>query len=187
MKSNEDKEKEFNKRSDNEAIIHNAANSDYKYGFVTDIDMHIIPKGLNEDVVRYISQMKGEPEWMLNFRLEAFQYWLTLTPPTWAHLNIPEIDFQDISYFAAPKQKEGPKSLDEVDPEVRKTFDKLGISLEEQMRLSGIAVDAVMDSVSVKTTYKEKLAELGVIFCSISEAIKDYPDLVKKYLGSVVN
>jgi Fe-S cluster assembly protein SufB len=187
MKSNEDKEKETNKRSDNEAIIHNAANSDYKYGFVTDIDMHIIPKGLNEDVVRYISQMKGEPEWMLNFRLEAFQYWLTLTPPTWAHLNIPEIDFQDISYFAAPKQKEGPKSLDEVDPEVRKTFDKLGISLEEQMRLSGIAVDAVMDSVSVKTTYKEKLAELGVIFCSISEAIKDYPDLVKKYLGSVVN
>ena len=187
MKSNEDKEKEFNKRSDNEAIIHNAANSDYKYGFVTDIDMHIIPKGLNEDVVRYISQMKGEPEWMLNFRLEAFQYWLTLTPPTWSHLNIPEIDFQDISYFAAPKQKEGPKSLDEVDPEVRKTFDKLGISLEEQMRLSGIAVDAVMDSVSVKTTYKEKLAELGVIFCSISEAIKDYPDLVKKYLGSVVN
>ncbi len=187
MKSNEDKEKEFNKRSDNEAIIHNAANSDYKYGFVTDIDMHIIPKGLNEDVVRYISQMKGEPEWMLNFRLEAFQYWLTLTPPTWAHLNIPEIDFLDISYFAAPKQKEGPKSLDEVDPEVRKTFDKLGISLEEQMRLSGIAVDAVMDSVSVKTTYKEKLAELGVIFCSISEAIKDYPDLVKKYLGSVVN
>ena len=187
MKSNEDKEKEFNKRSDNEAIIHNAANSDYKYGFVTDIDMHIIPKGLNEDVVRYISQMKGEPEWMLNFRLEAFQYWLTLTPPTWAHLNIPEIDFQDISYFAAPKQKEGPKSLDEVDPEVRKTFDKLGISLEEQMRHSRIAVDAVMDSVSVKTTYKEKLAELGVIFCSISEAIKDYPDLVKKYLGSVVN
>ena len=187
MKSNEDKEKETNKRSDNESIIHNAANSDYKYGFVTDIDMHIIPKGLNEDVVRYISQMKGEPEWMLNFRLEAFQYWLTLTPPTWAHLNIPEIDFQDISYFAAPKQKEGPKSLDEVDPEVRKTFDKLGISLEEQMRLSGIAVDAVMDSVSVKTTYKEKLAELGVIFCSISEAIKDYPDLVKKYLGSVVN
>ena len=185
MKSNENKE--INKHSENETIIHNVANSDYKYGFVTDIDMHIIPKGLNEDVVRYISQMKGEPEWMLNFRLEAFHYWLTLTPPTWAHLDIPEIDFQDISYFAAPKPKEGPKSLNEVDPEVRKTFDKLGISLEEQMRLSGIAVDAVMDSVSVKTTYKEKLAELGVIFCSISEAIKDYPDLVKKYLGSVVN
>ena len=187
MKSNEDKEKEFNKRSDNEAIIHNAANSDYKYGFVTDIDMHIIPKGLNEDVIRYISNTKNEPEWMLEFRLEAYRYWLTLDTPKWAHLNIPEIDFQDISYFAAPVQKKGPKSLDEVDPEVRKTFDKLGISLEEQMRLSGIAVDAVMDSVSVKTTYKERLAELGVIFCSISEAIKDYPDLVKKYLGSVVN
>ena len=187
MKSNEDKEQNKKQRSENEEIIHNAANSDYKYGFVTDIDMHIIPKGLNEDVVRYISQVKNEPEWMLEFRLEAYRYWLTLTAPTWAHLDIPEIDYQDISYFAAPKQKEGSKSLDEVDPEVRKTFDKLGISLEEQMRLSGIAVDAVMDSVSVKTTYKEKLAELGVIFCSISEAIKDYPDLVKKYLGSVVN
>ena len=187
MKSNENTNKEINKRNENEEIIHNAANSDYKYGFVTDIDMHIIPKGLDENVVRYISQVKGEPEWMLTFRLEAFRYWLTLEVPSWAHLDIPEIDFQDISYFAAPKTKEGPKSLDEVDPEVRKTFDKLGISLEEQMRLSGIAVDAVMDSVSVKTTYKEKLAELGVIFCSISEAIKDYPDLVKKYLGSVVN
>ena len=187
MKSNEDTNTNNKQRSENEEIIHNAANSDYKYGFVTDIDMHIIPKGLNEDVVRYISKVKNEPEWMLEFRLEAYRYWLTLTAPTWAHLDIPEIDYQDISYFAAPKQKEGPKSLDEVDPEVRKTFDKLGISLEEQMRLSGIAVDAVMDSVSVKTTYKERLAELGVIFCSISEAIKDYPDLVKKYLGSVVS
>ena len=186
MKSNEDKEIN-NKKKENEEIIQNAANSDYKYGFVTDIDMHIFPKGLNEDVIRYISNTKNEPEWMLEFRLEAYRYWLTLDTPKWAHLNIPEIDFQDISYFAAPVQKEGPKSLDEVDPEVRKTFDKLGISLEEQMRLSGIAVDAVMDSVSVKTTYKERLAELGVIFCSISEAIKDYPDLVKKYLGSVVN
>ena len=185
MKSNEDKE--IDKKRENEEIIQNAANSDYKYGFTTDIDMHVIPKGLNEDVVRYISKVKNEPEWMLEFRLEAFRYWLTLEMPTWAHLDIPEIDYQDISYYAAPKQKEGPKSLDEVDPEVRKTFDKLGISLEEQMRLSGIAVDAVMDSVSVKTTYKEKLAELGVIFCSISEAIKDYPDLVKKYLGSVVS
>lgn len=187
MKSNENNNKEINKKTENEEIIHNVANSDYKYGFVTDIDMHIIPKGLNEDVIRYISKTKNEPEWMLEFRLEAYRYWLTLDTPKWAHLNIPEIDFQDISYFAAPVQKEGPKSLDEVDPEVRKTFDKLGISLEEQMRLSGIAVDAVMDSVSVKTTYKERLAELGVIFCSISEAIKDYPDLVKKYLGSVVN
>ena len=185
MKSSENTDK--NRKKENEEIIQNAANSDYKYGFVTDIDMHIIPKGLNEDVIRYISKTKNEPEWMLEFRLNAYKYWLTLETPTWAHLDIPEIDFQDISYFAAPKQKEGPKSLDEVDPEVRKTFDKLGISLEEQMRLSGIAVDAVMDSVSVKTTYKEKLAELGVIFCSMSEAIKDYPDLVKKYLGSVVN
>lgn len=185
MKSSENTDK--NRKKENEEIIQNAANSDYKYGFVTDIDMHIIPKGLNEDVIRYISKTKNEPEWMLEFRLNAYKYWLTLETPTWAHLDIPEIDFQDISYFAAPKQKEGPKSLDEVDPEVRKTFDKLGISLEEQMRLSGIAVDAVMDSVSVKTTYKEKLAELGVIFCSMSEAIKDYPDLVKKHLGSVVN
>lgn len=185
MKSSENTDK--NRKKENEEIIQNAANSDYKYGFVTDIDMHIIPKGLNEDVIRYISKTKNEPEWMLEFRLNAYKYWLTLETPTWAHLDIPEIDFQDISYFAAPKQKEGPKTLDEVDPEVRKTFDKLGISLEEQMRLSGIAVDAVMDSVSVKTTYKEKLAELGVIFCSMSEAIKDYPDLVKKYLGSVVN
>ncbi len=185
MKSN--KNKEQNKKTDNKEFIQNAANSDYKYGFVSDIDMHVIPKGLNEDVIRYISSVKNEPEWMLKFRLEAYHYWLTLKTPTWAHLDIPEINYQDISYFAAPKTTDGPKSLDEIDPEVRKTFDKLGISLEEQMRLSGIAVDAVMDSVSVKTTYKERLAELGVIFCSISEAIKDYPDLVKKYLGSVVN
>ena len=181
------KDKEQNKKTGNKEFIQNVANSDYKYGFVSDIDMHVIPKGLNEDVIRYISSVKNEPEWMLKFRLEAYHYWLTLKAPTWAHLDIPEINYQDISYFAAPKTTDGPKSLDEIDPEVRKTFDKLGISLEEQMRLSGIAVDAVMDSVSVKTTYKERLAELGVIFCSISEAIKDYPDLVKKYLGSVVN
>ena len=170
----------------NEDIIKSATTGDYKYGFVTDIDTHVIPKGLNEDVVRYISQVKGEPEWLLDFRLKAYRHWLTMKMPRWAHLDIPEIDFQAISYYAAPKQKEGPKNLDEVDPELRKTFDKLGISLEEQMRLSGIAVDAVMDSVSVKTTYKERLAELGVIFCSISEAVRDYPDLVRKYLGSVV-
>ena len=170
----------------NEDIIKSATTGDYKYGFVTDIDTHVIPKGLNEDVVRYISQVKGEPEWLLDFRLKAYRHWLTMKMPRWAHLDIPEIDYQAISYYAAPKQKEGPKNLDEVDPELRKTFDKLGISLEEQMRLSGIAVDAVMDSVSVKTTYKERLAELGVIFCSISEAVRDYPDLVRKYLGSVV-
>lgn len=174
-------------KNKNEEILKKAADGDYKYGFVTDIDTHIIPKGLNEDVVRYISKEKGEPEWLLEFRLKAYRHWLTLKMPTWAHLDIPEIDYQAISYYAAPKKKDGAKSIKDIDPELRKTFDKLGISLEEQMRLSGIAVDAVMDSVSVKTTYKEKLAELGVIFCSISEAVRDYPDLVKKYLGTVVS
>lgn len=168
-------------------IIKDAAEGDYKYGFVTDIDTHIIPVGLNEDVVRYISTVKGEPEWLLEFRLKAFRHWQTLEMPNWAHLQIPEIDYQAISYYAAPKAKPSLNSMDEVDPELRKTFDKLGIPLEEQMALSGVAVDAVMDSVSVKTTYRDKLAELGVIFCSISEAVKDYPDLVKKYLGSVVS
>ena len=170
-----------------EQLIKDVTAGEYKYGFVTDIDTHVIPVGLNEDVVRYISEVKGEPEWLLEFRLKAYRHWLTLEMPRWAHLDIPEIDYQAISYYAAPKTKPAPKSMDEVDPELRKTFDKLGISLEEQMRLSGIAVDAVMDSVSVKTTYRDKLAELGVIFCSISEAVKDYPDLVKKYLGSVVS
>lgn len=168
-------------------VIQDVTTGDYKYGFTTDIDTEILPKGLNEDVVRFISQKKGEPEWLLEFRLKAFRHWLTLTPPTWAHLDIPEIDFQAISYYAAPKAKTGPKSLDEVDPELLDTFNKLGIPLEEQKQLSGMAVDAVMDSVSVKTTHREKLAELGVIFCSISEAVKDYPDLVKKYLGKVVS
>ena len=142
---------------------------------------------MNEDIIRHISEKKKEPEWLLEFRLKAYAYWKTLEMPHWAHLNIPDIDYQAISYYAAPKTKETPKSLDEVDPELRKTFDKLGISLEEQMKLSGIAVDAVMDSVSVRTTFREKLAELGVIFCSFSEAVKDYPDLVKRYLGSVVS
>lgn len=178
------KEKEI--KTDSE-IIKDAAEGDYKYGFVTDIDTHIIPVGLNEDVVRYISTVKGEPEWLLEFRLKAFHHWQTMEMPNWAHLQIPEIDYQAISYYAAPKAKPSLNSMDEVDPELRKTFDKLGIPLEEQMALSGVAVDAVMDSVSVKTTYRDKLAELGVIFCSISEAVKDYPDLVKKYLGSVVS
>lgn len=178
------KEKEI--KTDSE-IIKDAAEGDYKYGFVTDIDTHIIPVGLNEDVVRYISTVKGEPEWLLEFRLKAFRHWQTMEMPNWAHLQIPEIDYQAISYYAAPKAKPSLNSMDEVDPELRKTFDKLGIPLEEQMALSGVAVDAVMDSVSVKTTYRDKLAELGVIFCSISEAVKDYPDLVKKYLGSVVS
>lgn len=169
------------------SVIDDVTNNEYKYGFVTDIETDVIERGLNEDVVRHISERKGEPEWLLEFRLQAYRYWETLKMPTWAHLNIPEIDYQAISYYAEPKTKKGPESLDEVDPELLKTFDKLGISLEEQMRLSGIAVDAVMDSVSVKTTFREKLAELGVIFCSISEAVKDYPDLVRKYLGSVVS
>ena len=184
---NDDNNKNKKKEQSDEELLKNVTGSEYKYGFVSDIDTHVIPVGLNEDVVRYISKVKGEPEWLLDFRLKAFCHWKTMTMPRWAHLDIPEIDFQAISYYAAPKVKDAPKSMDEVDPELRRTFDKLGISLEEQMRLSGMAVDAVMDSVSVKTTYRDKLAELGVIFCSISEAVKDYPDLVKKYLGSVVS
>ena len=171
----------------NEDIIRNATDGEYKYGFVSDIDTDILPPGLNEDTVRYISRKKGEPEWLLEFRLKAFEYWKTLEMPRWAHLDIPEIDFQAISYYAEPRKKEGPKSLDDVDPQLLDTFNRLGIPLEEQKQLSGMAVDAVMDSVSVKTTHREKLAKLGIIFCSISEAVKDYPDLVKKYLGSVVS
>ena len=178
--------KETEKPEKGNQIIEEAAQAEYKYGFVTDIETEVFPKGLDEDVVRRISALKGEPEWLLEFRLKAYRHWLTLKAPTWGHVHVPEIDYQAISYYAAPRQKkqgEGPK---EIDPELKKTFDKLGIPLEEQMRLSGMAVDAVMDSVSVKTTYRERLAELGVIFCSISEAVKDYPDLVRKYLGKVV-
>ena len=160
--------------------------NEYKYGFTTDIETETIPRGLNEDVVRLISQKKGEPEWLTAYRLKAYNHWLTMTMPTWAHLDIPEIDYQDIIYYAAPRTKPKLNSMDEVDPELRRTFDKLGIPLEEQMALSGVAVDAVMDSVSVKTTFKEVLAEKGLIFCSISEAVRDYPELVRKYLGSVV-
>ena len=189
--ADKNKEKEDNKKNaspeSNEELIENVTSGEYKYGFVTDIDTDIIPQGLSEDVVRLISQKKEEPEWLLEFRLKAFRHWLTLEVPTWAHLDIPEIDFQGISYYAAPKKKEGPKSLDEVDPELLDTFNKLGIPLEEQKILSGMAVDAVMDSVSVKTTHKEKLAELGIVFCSFSEAVRDYPDLVKRYLGTVVS
>ena len=166
-------------------IIDEIASGEYKYGFSTDIETETIPVGLSEEVVRWISAKKEEPEWLLEFRLKAFAYWKTLSVPTWAHLDIPEIDFQSISYYAAPR-KNAPQSLDEVDPELLKTFDKLGIPLEEQKRLSGMAVDAVMDSTSIKTTYKDELAKLGVIFCSISEAVKEHPELVKKYLGSVV-
>lgn len=167
-------------------VLDEATNSEYKYGFTSDIDTEIVPPGLDEDVIRRISAIKQEPEWLLEFRLKAFRYWQTLTPPTWAHLDIPPIDFQAISYYAAPKQKALKKSMDEVDPELVKTFNKLGISLEEQKRLAGVAVDAVMDSVSVKTTHRKALAELGVIFSSFSEAVREYPDLVRKYLGTVV-
>lgn len=166
--------------------IGDVTGSDYKYGFTTDIETEVIPTGLSEDVIRLISAKKGEPEWLLDFRLKAYRHWLTLTPPHWAHLDIPEIDFQAISYYAAPVTKKKPGSLDEVDPTLLDTFNRLGIPLEEQKVLSGVAVDAVMDSVSVKTTGRDKLAEMGIIFCSISEAVRDYPELVRKYLGKVV-
>lgn len=172
---------------ENNNILDEVTGSEYKYGFVTDIETETIGRGLSEDTVRLISAKKEEPEWLLEFRLNAYRHWLSMKEPDWAHLNIPPIDYQDIIYYAAPKKKKGPKSLDEVDPELLKTFDKLGIPLEEQKILSGMAVDAVMDSVSVKTTFKEKLAEKGIIFCSFSEAVKDFPDLVKKYLGTVVS
>ncbi len=160
----------------------------YKYGWETDIESDRAPKGLSEDIVRFISAKKEEPEWMLEWRLKAYRYWLDLEvkEPTWAKLNYPPIDYQDAYYYAAPKLEDAPKSLDEVDPKLRETYDKLGIPLREQEMLAGVAVDAVFDSVSVATTYKKKLNDLGVIFCSISEAIKDHPDLIKKYLGSVV-
>ena len=173
---------------DSNKVLDDVTNGDYKYGFVTEIDTDVIHRGLDEETVRIISAKKHEPEWLLEFRLRAYRHWLTLEMPDWALLKIPPINYQDIIYYAAPgAKKDGPKSLDEVDPELLKTFDKLGIPLEEQKVLSGMAVDAVMDSVSVKTTFKESLAEKGVIFCSISEAVQNHPDLVKKYLGSVVS
>ncbi|PCJ43098.1 MAG: Fe-S cluster assembly protein SufB [Alphaproteobacteria bacterium] len=160
---------------------------EYKYGFVTDIETEKAPKGLNEDVIRFISAKKDEPEWLLAWRLKAYQKWLTMEEPTWAMVNYPKIDFQDIYYYSAPKSAEdGPKSLDEVDPELLRTYEKLGISLKEQEVLAGVAVDIVFDSVSVATTFRKKLKEAGIIFCSISEAAHDYPELMKKYMGSVV-
>ncbi|HEY5500124.1 MAG TPA: Fe-S cluster assembly protein SufB [Bacteroidales bacterium] len=167
-------------------IIDEVTTGDYKYGFVSDFEAESIPSGLSEEVVRVISAKKNEPEWLLEFRLKAYNHWLTLKMPDWAHLQIPVIDYPNIIFYSAPKSKTAPKSLDEIDPELLKTFDKLGISLQEQKLLSGMAVDAVIDSVSVKTTFKENLAELGIIFCSFSEAVQQYPDLVKQYLGSVV-
>lgn len=170
-----------------EKIIEEVTKSEYKYGFTTDIETDILSKGLNEDVIRLISAKKEEPEWLLEFRLRAFRNWQKMNVPTWAHLNIPEIDFQSISYYAAPKVHKDNEGEKEIDPELMKTFDKLGIPLEERAALAGnMAIDAVMDSVSVKTTFRETLAEKGIIFCSISEAVKQYPELVKQYLGSVV-
>ena len=154
-------------------LLEHIGGQEYKYGFTTQIDTELIRKGLDEEVVRLISAKKGEPEWMTERRVAAFRHWLTLEPPTWAHLTIPQIDFQDIIYYAAPKPKKQLESMDEVDPELKRTFDKLGIPLEEQMALAGVAVDAVMDSVSVKTTFKETLAGMGIVFCSISEALRD--------------
>ena len=170
--------------------LRSIAQQDYKYGFITEVDADTVPPGLTEDTIRLISSKKNEPEWMLEWRLKAFRHWETLLDkeqiPDWAHIKHPPIDFQDMIYYSAPKQKEQLSSLDEVDPEVLSTFEKLGIPLEEQKRLAGVAVDAVFDSVSVATTFKEKLAELGIIFSSFSEAIQDHPELVRKYLGSVV-
>jgi Fe-S cluster assembly protein SufB len=171
---------------DQDKVLNEVTSGEYKYGFVTDIETDVIPKGLNEDVIRLISARKEEPQWLLEFRLKAFRHWQTMKIPTWANLKIPEIDFQDIIYYAAPRQKKGPDSLSEVDPELLKTFEKLGIPLEEQKHLAGVAVDAVMDSISVKTTFRETLAEMGIIFCSFSEAVREHPSLVQKYLASVV-
>ncbi|MBN2481113.1 MAG: Fe-S cluster assembly protein SufB [Bacteroidales bacterium] len=167
-------------------LLTQVTRGDYEFGFYTDIETDSFAKGLDENVIRQISIKKNEPEFMLEFRLKAYRHWLTMKMPQWAHLTIPEIDYQNIIYYAAPQLKPGLNSLDEVDPELLRTFEKLGIPLEEQKVLSGVAVDAVMDSISIKTTFKETLAELGVIFCSMSEAIREYPDLVKKYIGSVV-
>ena len=166
--------------------IEQLANQEYKYGFVTEIEADTAPPGLSEDIVRLISTKKGEPEWMLEWRLKALRHWFTMKEPTWANVHYPAIDYQAIRYYSAPKQKKTLNSLDEVDPELRRTFEKLGISLEEQKRMSGVAVDAVFDSVSVATTFQAELAKLGIIFCSFSDAVKNHPELVKKYLGSVV-
>lgn len=167
--------------------IENIATQEYKYGFVTDVEAETVPKGLSEEIVRMISARKNEPDWLLEFRLKAYRKWLTMKEPRWPHVKYPPIDYQDIYYYSAPKSSTpGPASLSDVDPEIRRTFDKLGIPLEEQKWLTGVAVDAVFDSVSVATTFKEKLREMGIIFCSFSEAVREHPDLVRQYLGSVV-
>jgi len=172
--------------TDQEKILNEVTGSDYKFGFQTKIDTETIPKGLNEEVVQIISAKKEEPEWLTESRLKAFRHWQTMKMPEWAHLKIPEINYQDIIYYAAPKQDAKYESMEEVDPELLDTFNRLGIPLEEQKQLAGVAVDAVMDSVSVKTTFQDTLADKGIIFCSFSEAVKNHPDLIKKYMGSVV-
>ncbi|WMN06520.1 Fe-S cluster assembly protein SufB [Marivirga arenosa] len=172
--------------SKDDQILEEFASKEYEHGWTVDIEADSAPPGLNEDIVRFISAKKEEPEWLLEWRLKAYRNWRKMTEPSWANVHYPKPNFEDIIYYSAPKQKDKPKSLDEVDPELRKTFERLGISLTEQKRLTGVAVDAVMDSVSVGTTFKKQLAELGIIFCSFSEAVKEHPELVKKYLGSVV-
>ena len=167
------------------AVLQNLVNQPYKHGFVSDIESDTVAKGLNEDVIRLISAKKNEPDWLLEFRLQAYRHWLTMTEPAWPNVKYPRIDFQDISYFSAPKPKKL-ASMDEVDPELLRTFEKLGVPMNERASLAGVAVDVIFDSVSVATTYKKKLAEVGVIFCSFSEAVKDHPELVRKYLGTVV-
>jgi Fe-S cluster assembly protein SufB len=177
---------ENNGRNGDQEVIERTVLNEYKYGFVTNIEADEAPKGLNEDIVRFISAKKKEPQWMLDWRLKAFRQWLNMDEPTWANVHYKPIDYQDIIYYSAPKQKINPANLDEIDPELRRTFEKLGISLDEQKRLTGVAVDAVVDSVSIGTSFKKQLAELGIIFCSMSEAIQEHPELIKKYLGSVV-
>jgi len=167
-------------------IISDVTSGEYKYGFYSDIDMERIPKGLSEEVVRIISAKKNEPDWLLEFRLKAYRHWLTMKMPKWHNLKIPPIDYNEIIFYAAPRQKKALNSTDDIDPELKRTFDKLGIPLDEQKHLAGVAVDAVIDSVSVKTTFKETLAEMGIIFCSFSDAVKEYPELVRRYMGSVV-
>ena len=171
---------------DSKKIINDVTQNDYKWGFTTDIETDTAAKGLNENIVRFISAKKNEPEWLLEFRLKAYKHWLTMKEPTWAHLHHPPINFNEIIFYAAPKQNQDKKNLNEIDPELIKTFEKLGIPLNEQKLFSGVAVDAVMDSVSVTTTFKQTLAEKGIIFCSFSEAVREHPELVKKYMGSVV-
>ena len=173
-------------RSEQDIVLNQVTQSEYKYGFYTDIENEDIGKGLNEDVIRVISAKKSEPEFMLEFRLKAYRHWLTMKMPEWANLKVPPIDYQDIIYYSAPKQQAKYQSLDEVDPELLDTFSRLGIPLEEQKHLAGVAVDAVIDSVSVKTTFKDTLSDMGIIFCSFSEAVQEHPDLVQKYIGSVV-